>query len=86
MKKKVGRHDFCIITANRGNWIKENKKYRFEIKIHIGEDVGVMNKTAKVGDLAGIQEGYEKLNNEVDFFLLKQEMIALKDEKLFHVI
>ena len=44
-----------------------------------------MNKTAKVGDLAGFNEGYRLLNNQVENFLMRQELIAAKDEKLFHV-
>ncbi len=74
------------MTTNTGNWIREDRKYRFQFKCHIGEDYVVLNKTAKVGDLVGFQEGYRTLDNEVDTYLLKQEIIALKNEKLFHVI
>ena len=82
----MGRYHFCLATTTSGNWIHENRKYRFEIKLHIGEDTVVLNKTAKVGDLAGFNEGYNLLNNEVENFLMRQELIAAKDEKLFHVL
>ena len=74
------------MTTNTGNWIRENRKYRFQLRFHIGDDVVVLNKTAKVGDLVGFQEGYRTLDNEVETYLLRQEIIAAKDEKLFHVI
>ena len=83
--EKVGKYQFCLSTTSSGNWIRENRKYRFIISIHIGEDINIMNKTAKVGDLAGFNEEYRLLNNQVEKFLMRQELIAAKDEKLFHV-
>ena len=81
----MGKYQFCLSTTSSGNWIRENRKYRFSINIHIGEDIHLMNKTATVGDLAGFNEGYRLLNNQVENFLMRQELIAAKDEKLFHV-
>lgn len=85
LKIKVGTYHICIKTTNQGNWIRENKKYRFEIKMHVGEDVTLLNKTAKVGDFQGISEGSRLLSNEIENFLLRNELLVAKDTKLFHV-
>lgn len=81
----MGKYLICLQTTSSGHWIRENKKYRFEIKIHVGEDVNVMSKIAKKGDIYGMSEGFRLLNNEIENFLMRHEIISAKDERLFHV-
>lgn len=67
-------------------YTKQRYQVKFEFKIHVGEDLVKLEKSAKNIEVVGILNHAEVLREKIKFFLEKQEFFLMKNEILFRVI